>query len=1144
MMRYSVQFIFGKASSEALLEMQRYVAIHSPEEFYPPQALPYLSLFLCDISEPDVVSIFQPGPASQEDLHFTSGLTDDKFFKLEKKQDLALREEKVSAFFTRLWQERIKTAYIGNEPMHVCIYLPLFDEDACDKAVLFASFAKKELGSKIDLDLVCFSYDLAHLFHNDKPVNELRDIVRKQLKGITDKNQADSRLFRHVIILCNETNQRALNFTLSSLSSVLSEFAMLCVGNYQGTFGRSLETKDIQAVGLSLLQFDHYFFLEYLLQDAFLSILEKEKVLDNEVLLTECSNEIDGLLSGWVHLMSDFFRDEIQARINIGESIGKIIPTILPKLSDKFTALNTCITEYIVNNERWSFPQKKALLSTLLGQDDELFLHGTLINAEQKILIDLEREYVNFFVEQNNLLLLREETRDETILPAFQLDDPAETKAYNPIDELKDIRFKQRNYISNIRQVEDELEALKKNLQEIEESSKCLIEGGKVIFNQREYKLLPQIDDVPLSEDYTPHKVDIKSVDLSSSFTEIKNQGPQGACLSFSLVSIFEYFLKQNNIQSPDLSEQFLYYIARDKAGATDKDAGSGISCSAQALTEIGICTEEKWPYDVGKYAVRPSEEAYEDAAERKVKKMVNVSRSIEDIKSALCDGYPVVGSFVLFNSFGGGNKGVIPLPTQEEVDALKTETCNRHHAMVICGFDDQQQVFKVRNSWGKDFGDNGYCYIPYGYLQIPEAVNWFGAILEIALAKVTVVNEVQKIKENIFTIKKENREQLHFNERDIAIKFELRKVFLETLKRKLDAITNRDIALQHYYEELRLPLRDNNRTASLLSSAKTRLNLEIADLNQDISELKRSYNIKIVGHKRRTIRFMVIVCSILVVSAVVWYLVNYTPAFLASLGALALFSTIFLAIRISKRKDLEHELHKKVRAINVEVKEIEEKLELIDSRMILAGEMASHLFKLSSSLTSMHAGVKHLLLNLLEWKSKTELEHMEEKSSCEEPFIPLLDKETLCKFYESIKDDLIKDIKLWSFIEGYKPSEQGIVDVQKSIKNSILSILRDRISDFSVQDYLIRMNGTEYPYLLHSFKEISELLSILDNKSAVFAKTELTDGAVSPHVAIFLWIDSEDSEKKISLAIQDAVPAANVYRISSKYKIIEFRIV
>ena len=40
---------------------------------------------------------------------------------------------------------------------------------------------------------------------------------------------------------------------------------------------------------------------------------------------------------------------------------------------------------------------------------------------------------------------------------------------------------------------------------------------------------------------------------------------------------------------------------------------------------------------------------------------------------------------------------------------------------MLCVGYSDPDQVFIVRNSWGKTWGDQGYCYIPYDYMMHPE---------------------------------------------------------------------------------------------------------------------------------------------------------------------------------------------------------------------------------------------------------------------------------------------------------------------------------------------------------------------------------------------------------------------------------------
>jgi hypothetical protein len=37
-------------------------------------------------------------------------------------------------------------------------------------------------------------------------------------------------------------------------------------------------------------------------------------------------------------------------------------------------------------------------------------------------------------------------------------------------------------------------------------------------------------------------------------------------------------------------------------------------------------------------------------------------------------------------------------------------------HAMLLVGYDDTKQLFKFRNSWGTQFGDNGYGYVTYSF--------------------------------------------------------------------------------------------------------------------------------------------------------------------------------------------------------------------------------------------------------------------------------------------------------------------------------------------------------------------------------------------------------------------------------------------
>lgn len=86
--------------------------------------------------------------------------------------------------------------------------------------------------------------------------------------------------------------------------------------------------------------------------------------------------------------------------------------------------------------------------------------------------------------------------------------------------------------------------------------------------------------------------------------------------------------------------------------------------------------------------------------------------------KQALAEGNPIIFGLKLFDSFDKQRKpGLVPNPTPKET----TREEHSGHAMLCVGYSDTDKVFIVRNSWGPDWGDNGYCYIPYSYMMSPD---------------------------------------------------------------------------------------------------------------------------------------------------------------------------------------------------------------------------------------------------------------------------------------------------------------------------------------------------------------------------------------------------------------------------------------
>jgi C1A family cysteine protease len=75
------------------------------------------------------------------------------------------------------------------------------------------------------------------------------------------------------------------------------------------------------------------------------------------------------------------------------------------------------------------------------------------------------------------------------------------------------------------------------------------------------------------------------------------------------------------------------------------------------------------------------------------------------------------------FESEAVARTGKIPMPKRTKERVLGG------HAMLVVGYKDKspslpdQGYVIVRNSWGEQWGDKGYCYIPYKMMRDSEIV-------------------------------------------------------------------------------------------------------------------------------------------------------------------------------------------------------------------------------------------------------------------------------------------------------------------------------------------------------------------------------------------------------------------------------------
>lgn len=210
-------------------------------------------------------------------------------------------------------------------------------------------------------------------------------------------------------------------------------------------------------------------------------------------------------------------------------------------------------------------------------------------------------------------------------------------------------------------------------------------------------------------------------VDLRLWASPIEDQLHLGSCVGQAIVGAYELLVnKIDKAKFTDLSRLFVYYNARLLDNAQDEDVGAYVRDGIKAINKYGVCNESEWPYLIEKFSHAPSIQSYEDAQRRLIKKYYRI-QNIEDIVDALNADSPVVSGMNVYNSFyelDNGRTTILPMPRGDE-------HLIGGHAVTLVGYDLPKQLFLARNSFGVDWGDNGYFWVPFDYVEQDFMDNW-----------------------------------------------------------------------------------------------------------------------------------------------------------------------------------------------------------------------------------------------------------------------------------------------------------------------------------------------------------------------------------------------------------------------------------
>jgi hypothetical protein len=193
--------------------------------------------------------------------------------------------------------------------------------------------------------------------------------------------------------------------------------------------------------------------------------------------------------------------------------------------------------------------------------------------------------------------------------------------------------------------------------------------------------------------------------------TSIRDQNGCNACWAFAAVALVEAMTRIEHAVWTTRSEGDVHKGMNAVCASLGGSAGA-----LDWIKTNGIADPDCFPWTTANIAYAPTT----DRAGRTVKipgyKFIG---NINDQKQWIDNVGPIVTFFEVWTDFFAYGSGVYQ--KQAMIAPNKPNKDEGGHYMLIVGYDDAQGCWIVKNSWGTDWGENGYARIAYGQCDIDK---------------------------------------------------------------------------------------------------------------------------------------------------------------------------------------------------------------------------------------------------------------------------------------------------------------------------------------------------------------------------------------------------------------------------------------
>ncbi len=899
-----------------------------------------------------------------------------------------------------------------------------------------------------EIDLVIITRQLAESALGAKFDEGSAGEVAKTLAQL----RKDHSVVSHAIILDAVNSQgRSVTFDAASLGLLTTRLAMLSSLAYNSIFPTTLDSDGrypLLGLGLSTAVFDRRFFTDYLKRRVILSAMSREGVGAQKVDVNWAVNRANEFINLANVELQSFWSEYVDSNKLEAASDNTIIENAAKRIDQIFAQVEKDFND-IIHDDRLTLADKRAFVAALINDDDPL-LAGVQLDTRQNDIDSLCAPQLDFFAQidragaEYQAMLENKANRDPDKAPV----EPDDCLLVTPRDGTQ---------CNRLRELRNEIKAstryMRRLQDEIDRQSQVLADDRRanVLDNRHARNLADHVTDRPLERTFAPEPgLEIpESVDLRQWFGPVEDQGEQNSCTAFAVSSIMEFLVNRGTGSLVDLSPAFLYWHTRNRSGATNADSGASLYDAISTASELGVALEALCPFSDEQFSTQPTQAANDDAADRRATAAFNVPRDIKAIKEALASGFPVAVSLKV-NKKMGANSAYITAPNPDDPGL-------GYHAMVVVGYNDRGNIFIVRNSWGRDWADNGYCYMPYRYLANTSLLN--------AAYTITEVSGVTSQKGTAPT----RPASVSIKSTDAVIQNAVNCGLLEEEKVKLSELQSQYGAVMRKHSTMVGQLSNERTITTLVDRARADVASKIdgyhniidqkqAERQAQLNALRRQWKKNAFCYSLATLCWLIVLGCNLIYGGdfIVW------PAILA--GVFALVVMLCWSYYRHQSSRVRRDFDSEIDTLTDRRTDLTRDTERLPLQANIAARILQSAYAFVNNAKRHYTSLRSFDSNLQQWgdSMKSTLSKMD--PSLRAPLVAVASTEALDRYFDASGRDIVDSIHLHPLLEQYEITDECIDGIQDDVNAAVSQALDSRTADFSMLDYLL--GDRSYPYL------------------------------------------------------------------------------